>query len=103
VSGYEIHMGETTALGAVARPFEGESADAGAATERVLGTYLHGLFENPDARDAFLDRVFADAGVDRPDGSAEREEPTPYDRAARLVTDHLDLGSVLPEAAAEHP
>ncbi|MDL5361669.1 cobyric acid synthase [Halalkalicoccus sp. NIPERK01] len=87
VSGYEIHMGESRLTGPTERPFEGE----GAATDGVLGTYLHGLFENRTAREAFLDRVFEGARRERPD-TAERASP--YDRAATLVTDHLALDAL---------
>jgi len=31
----------------------------------VLGTYLHGLFDNASVRTTFLDTVAASAGVDR--------------------------------------
>jgi adenosylcobyric acid synthase len=95
VSGYEIHMGETTPTEPVARPFDGD----GAATDDVLGTYLHGLFENEVARAAFLDAVFASAGVRRPDGNPEDATArTPYDAAADLLTRNLDLdGIVAPE------
>jgi adenosylcobyric acid synthase len=88
VEGYEIHMGRTRLTGEAERPFD----DEGAATDRVLGTYLHGLFENRIAREAFLDTVFAHAGRERPGGTDERESP--YDRAARLVEGHLDLAAI---------
>lgn len=87
VTGYEIHMGESRLTNTTARPFESE----GAATDRVLGTYLHGLFENDVARDAFLDHVFESAGRKRP---AQAKDDSPYDRAAALVTDHIALGSM---------
>ena len=92
VAGYEIHMGRSRLVGEAARPFPGagELDPDGAATERALGTYLHGLFENRLARDAFLDSVFAAAGVERPDRT--RDRPSPYDRAADLLRDHADLG-----------
>ena len=55
LTGYEIHMGETT-LGAGARPFatitrrsgKGVDVQDGAVSQdgRVLGTYLHGIFDN---------------------------------------------------------
>jgi adenosylcobyric acid synthase len=91
VAGYEIHHGRTELLDeAIERPFEGE----GAATDRVLGTYLHGLFENPSARDGFLDSVFAHAGKRRPapDGETDR---SPYDRAAALL-DRVALDALDP-------
>lgn len=94
VSGYEIHMGESRLTAPVDRPFEGE----GAATDRVLGTYLHGLFENRIAREAFLEAVFESAGRERP-VAEERESPS--DRAATLVTDHIALDAIgVPESDA---
>lgn len=86
VSGYEIHMGRSTAKSDVQRPLGGESA----ATDRVLGTYLHGLFENENARSAFVNTLFECAGLDRPETDADGRSP--YDRAAGLVADNIDLG-----------
>ncbi|UPM41818.1 cobyric acid synthase [Halocatena salina] len=90
VTGYEIHMGETKLLSPVDQPFDG----TGAATDRVLGTYVHGLFENRPVREAFLDSVFAHAGLVRPeaDESARRVDlEAAYDRAADLIREHVDL------------
>jgi adenosylcobyric acid synthase len=84
VSGYEIHMGETRVVAerdAVRRLFP--AADAGVATDRVAGTYLHGLFENERVRSAFVDAVFAHAGVAR--SADSRGGRSPCDRAAALV------------------
>ncbi|WP_299235840.1 cobyric acid synthase [Natronomonas sp.] len=87
VSGYEIHMGDSERLKRTARPFDGE----GAATDDVLGTYLHGLFENRVAREAFVDRVYESAGRDRPETDGEDRDP--YDRAAGLL-EGVDLGAL---------
>ncbi|WP_435361821.1 cobyric acid synthase [Haloarchaeobius sp. DFWS5] len=84
VSGYEIHMGSTTPTEPVETPLSDESA----ATDRILGTYLHGLFENERARRAFRDAVFAHAGKRPPtvtDGSS-----SPFERAKTLVNDNLN-------------
>jgi adenosylcobyric acid synthase len=96
VSGYEIHMGRTELVGAATRPFEG----SGAATERVLGTYLHGLFENQSVRRAFVDAVRESAGVDGPAPETAGRH-SPYDRAAVLLGEYVDLGELrLPGAEA---
>lgn len=83
-SGYEIHMGRTEPIALVDgdvldRPLGPDSA----ATESVLGTYLHGIFENHGVREAFLDSVFNHAGVDRPDQPLNSHSP--YDAAAALM------------------
>ncbi|EMA61118.1 cobyric acid synthase [Halorubrum lipolyticum] len=94
-AGYEIHMGRSSPTGETARPLGPESA----ATDRALGTYLHGLFENEAVRDAFAATVFAAADASRPAGRPRSVEGaddgrSPYDRAADLVADHVDLAVV---------
>jgi len=94
VEGYEIHAGRTRPLEGsedrLTRPVGPESAAAG----RVLGTYLHGLFENDPAREAFLAHVFEAAGLEVPDDPDDRRSP--YDRAADLVAEHVDLEKLRP-------
>lgn len=85
VSGYEIHMGDSRPLGDIERPFDGRGAVDG----DVFGTYLHGLFENRPAREAFVDNVYRAAGTERPD--IDETRGSPYDRAADLVG-RIDLG-----------
>ncbi|QIO22036.1 cobyric acid synthase [Haloarcula sp. JP-L23] len=87
VEGYEIHMGDSEPTADVARPFGG----GGAATTTAVGTYLHDLFVNDCARDAFVRNTFETVGNDSPDGS-EVARPDPYDRAATLVASHVDHG-----------
>ena len=87
VEGYEIHMGDSKLTGEAARPFDGD----GAATDSVLGTYLHDLFVNDTAKDAFVRNAFKSAGIDLP-AASERADGDPYERAAGLITDHVDLG-----------
>ncbi|NHN47959.1 cobyric acid synthase [Halostella sp. JP-L12] len=91
VSGYEIHMGETTATGEVMRPFDGR----GATTSDALGTYLHGLFENDVAREAFLETLF---DGERPAAGKRR---SPYEAAADLIESNADLHRLGVETAFE--
>ncbi|AQL42063.1 cobyric acid synthase CobQ [Halorientalis sp. IM1011] len=102
VTGYEIHMGKTRLVGDAQRPFpgDGERDPDGAATDRVLGTYLHGLFENRVARDAFVEAVFAAVGRERPGradgngGNVTGGIDAAADRAAALLRDHVDLDAL---------
>jgi adenosylcobyric acid synthase len=86
VSGYEIHMGQSEPTEDVVRPL----GEGSAAMDDVLGTYLHGLFENETAREAFLDVVFEQAGRRRPDKS-QSSAGSPYEQARALVENHVDL------------
>lgn len=59
VRGYEIHQGETCGPDAL-RPLltvDGSPDGAIAADGRVMGGYLHGLFQDDAFRHAFLDRI----------------------------------------------
>jgi adenosylcobyric acid synthase len=90
VTGYEIHMGDTRAVGPVDRPVGPASAAVGS----VAGTYLHGLFENRTVREAFVDAVYESAGRTRPTRDPDRRSP--YDAAAALVRNHVDPSSIPP-------
>ncbi len=91
VSGYEIHMGQTSTLEPVEQPLGEQSATTG----HVLGTYLHGLFGNDCIRVAFLESVFEHADTQpsvqsgNPPAPYAREPSSPYADARKLV-EHLD-------------
>jgi len=62
VSGYEIHVGETTGPD-TERPFSvirGEPEGARSANGRIEGTYLHSVFAEDDFRQAWLSRAGAE-------------------------------------------
>ncbi|WP_266081870.1 cobyric acid synthase [Haladaptatus caseinilyticus] len=79
VRGYEIHMGQTTAIQSVERPL----GEGSAAVNSILGTYLHGLFENENVRTAFVKAVFQSAGKPYLDEGDSFQSP--YDAAADLL------------------
>ncbi|MDD1666727.1 MAG: cobyric acid synthase [Methanomicrobiales archaeon] len=112
VAGYEIHMGETE-RGADPEAFTGDGAVS--RDGLVIGTYLHGLFQNEGAARALLSYLYRRKGLEfgkmvmpggtslpvhagEPDGGPERipEGPDPYDQLADLFEKHLDMGKILP-------
>ncbi|WP_407278930.1 cobyric acid synthase [Aromatoleum evansii] len=98
VAGYEIHMGVSRGA-ALERPAlrfaDGRPDGALSADGQILGTYLHGLFDAPEALSALL--AWAGAGeVETVDLAARREAD--LDRLADSVATNLDLSAVLPAA-----
>ena len=90
VTGYEIHMGVSSgpALAQPAVALDGRTDGAMSADGQVLGTYLHGLFDQAQACDALL----AWAGLAAPvsqDYFALRDAH--IDRLADAIEQHLDL------------
>lgn len=85
VKGYEIHMGETEG-GVPAFTDDGSISENGL----VLGTYLHGLFENENIRDSLLSYLYNRKGLNyvnesRSDGIEE---------LAGLVEAHLNMNLI---------
>lgn len=87
VSGYEIHMGVTRPEGEAAFGDDGAVAGNGL----VIGTYLHGIFENENFRNAFLDYLYSRRNLAR-----DRKEPEGkgFDELASAVESELDMGRI---------
>lgn len=104
-TGYEIHMGRSTAYGpydafADVRRSDAEDTPDGAVSgdRRVAGTYVHGLFADDAMRHAFVRAARAASGLRAPERlaayGAEREAR--FDRLAAHVRSALDLSMLLP-------
>ena len=93
--GYEIHMGRTT-RGPAATPLlrlrdsDGVAHDDGASAGRVCGSYVHGLFDQPELRTGFLNGLRASAGLVQFESAASSPDAD-VDRLADHVEAHLDL------------
>ncbi|HON81161.1 MAG TPA: cobyric acid synthase [Methanoregulaceae archaeon] len=91
VKGYVIHMGETERIGDE-EAFCGEGAVSGDGL--VIGTYLHGLFTNPSARNALLSWMYAQKGLEYiPMDEVARHDP--YEQLAAEFERHLQLDPIL--------
>jgi adenosylcobyric acid synthase len=84
VSGYEIHMGVTKPEGEVAFEDDGAVAAGGL----VIGTYLHGIFENENFRNAFLDYLYRRRNLSRDPGASGIDG---FEDLARAVEANLDM------------
>ncbi len=89
VTGYEIHMGETVRDPGVPTAFGDDGAVS--ADGLVIGTYLHGLFQNPSAVDGLLSYLHERRGI----AYAPVVDDDPYRRLAVLVAENVDLDRLL--------
>jgi len=93
LSGYEIHIGETTGPGRD-RPWlnlRGEMEGAQSASGRVQGCYLHGMFSSDGFRRAYLARL----GVSASGFDYAQEVETTLDALATHLEASLDLDALL--------
>ncbi|PIE71116.1 MAG: cobyric acid synthase CobQ [Deltaproteobacteria bacterium] len=98
--GYEIHMGRSRALGDDHQPVRITARNGKPVSDtdgmrsscgRVMGTYIHGFWDNPDILDRYL--TWAGFHGKTPEtflcGLAYRHQQ--YDRLADWLTTHIDL------------
>ena len=87
ISGYEIHMGVTRPEEEAAFGDDGAVAESGL----VIGTYLHGIFENENFRNAFLDYLYSRRNMVR---DCEAPEGKGFDELAAAVEGELDMEKI---------
>ena len=88
ISGYEIHMGSTESCAPV-------FGDDGCVDESglVIGTYLHGLFENENVRHALLSHLHERKGIEYVPQVAASELDA-YEELADVVRKNVDMKRV---------
>jgi adenosylcobyric acid synthase len=104
VTGYEIHAGVSIGP-ALQHPFatlNGHADGAISIDQQIIGTYLHGLFDNSAARDAILD--WAGLAHAQPFDYFQHQEQE-IDRLADAIEQHMDLDKTFAslEAYARQP
>lgn len=90
---YEIHMGQTQGLEAIAPLVRANGTGEGMCGDGVWGTYLHGLFESVAVRRTLM-QLAGVAGYRGGDRSWSEVQTMLYDRMAAFVEDYLDLDPV---------
>lgn len=97
-SAYEIHMGQVKLAPGTAAAFQIEARSGresrsldGAVNEpgTVVGTMLHGIFENASIRSSLLGRLWARKGLRYSSLSIPSKEEE-YERLAEVVREHID-------------
>jgi len=95
LQGYEIHMGETRPLGAApASPLlrlSDGTADGYMADLKCMGTYVHGILDNPEFVDFLLQPYAAKISASRAPFDYASFKAEQYDRLADHVRRHVDL------------
>lgn len=93
LSGYEMHVGETTS-GTDSLPFskiDGHEDGAVSPDGRIFGTYIHGLFSDDRQRGAWLERL----GGQNTELNYDAQVDAVLDRLAAHMEQHLDLDRLL--------
>jgi len=101
VSGYEIHMGQTSGKeNAVFRVMPTPKNPAGYADGMinskgtVFGTYNHGLFFNDNFRHALLNNLRRHWGLEESQNNGVSDKDREYDKLADIVRQNLDMAKV---------
>jgi adenosylcobyric acid synthase len=90
VTGYEIHMGETE-RGSDPEAFEGDGCVS--KDGLVIGTYMHGLFQNSSAANALLKYLADRKGIDFT--QIPEQEADPYDQLAGVFEKHVSIDTII--------
>ena len=95
IHGYEIHNGvsDGAALGRPLLHLDGRADGALSDDDRLRGTYLHGLFDDPGATDALLRWAGLADSAAAIDYHHHRQHD--LDRLANAIDQHLDTGALL--------
>lgn len=93
-SGYEIHMGKTELGEGVTEAFEGEGAVS--PDGLVIGTYMHGLFNNKNMVYALMSYLYEQKGLNFETGeSAESEIESAFEKLVDSFEENIDIPVIL--------
>ena len=106
VKGYEIHQGysylgstfleEKSQEQAVRECIFGDGILKGMAKDNIIGTYIHGIFDNSEFTGHILNKVRERKGLDRinENFSFAEYKDREYDKLAKVLRENLDIGAI---------
>lgn len=97
VSGYEIHMGKSEFLQEAHALIELSEGEDGCLKGNVMGTYLHGIFEEDGFRNAFVSLLCERKGISYgrlQDISFYEYKEKQYDKLAQILRESLDMKEI---------
>ncbi len=101
IKGYEIHMGLTEHQDPIHPMFKiversGKSVTSldGAVSNRVWGSYIHGLFDAPGFRRYFLNQIRAGKGWSPLAPTDQWDRSIQFDRLAEMIRQHVKMESL---------
>lgn len=99
VSGYEIHMGKTEIMGEdipAIKLKDGNLDGTISKGGRILGTYLHGVFENDEFRNTILNSIRRRKGLTINEKTKDYRDlkEKEYDKLADIVSEHINLKKI---------
>lgn len=97
VTGYEIHLGRTTATQPI-QPFvqlhDGRTDGVRSDGDRIIGTYLHGIFHNRQFTRNYFNNIRQEMGLSVIEGDVQSEEEhreQAYEMLDRHIRQHLNM------------
>jgi adenosylcobyric acid synthase len=98
IKGYEIHLGRSTPI----KPVQSfihldDGRQDGVYTELVIGTYLHGIFQNRTFTRDYFNQIRAEKGLEEVSGevlSDEHRREQAYEMLDYHVRKHLDMEKI---------
>ncbi len=94
IKGYEIHQGITQGL--EKSFFLNEESLKGTVKNNIVGTYIHGIFDNNEFTTFLLNRIRENKGIDKVDEVFDYEayKQSEYDKLAKNLNKYLDMESI---------
>ena len=98
VFGYEIHNGTTTIKNKEQIFIENENGDIlGTFNKNVIGTYLHGIFDDNNFLNSFINKLMINKGInilDKELMNYKKYKLTQYDELTKLFEENIDLNRI---------